>query len=268
MTTTGRADVTPSLGADVIHSLQGIVRWSVDVFVSLLESLLTVERKTSKGVPAPQAVQDYISETKSTAFHLLLCSYSRTFLRYLAIYLARYFKLQGHKIIVSHALLEKQQMKELARLGETLPFKLDAMLNLMVETEKSILEAYAKTNTSERSRAEIELIMLTECTLPHQLNDALINLMTNTLPKLTSDLDMGKLYFWDTAWLRLTTRGSEEPRYDALRKTLLKDGAKLRRCRRCNSAMQDVTAEANLSLPPWLQAASRQCVCTCAWYLP
>ena len=270
MTTTGRADATPSLGADVVHSLQGIVRWSVDVFVSLLESLLTVERKTNKGVPAPQAVQEYISETKSTAFHLLLCSYSRTFLRYLAIYLGRYFKLQGQKIAVSHALLEKQQMIELARLGETLPFKLDAMLSLMVETEKSISEAYAHTKTSERSRAEIELIMLTECTLPPQLNEALTKLMTTTLPKLTPDLDMGKLFFWDTAWLRLTTRGSEEPRYDALRKTPLKEGAKLRRCRRCNSAMQDVapTTEANLSLPPWLQAASRQCVCTCAWYLP
>jgi mediator of RNA polymerase II transcription subunit 16 len=270
MTTTGRAEATPSLGADVVHSLQGIVRWSVDVFVSLLESLLTVERKTSKGVPAPQAVQEYISETQSTAFHMLLCSYSRTFLRYLAIYLGRYFKLQGQKIAVSHALLEKQQMIELARLGETLPFKLDAMQNLIVETEKSISEAYTHTKTPERSRAEIELIMLTECTLPPQLNEALTNLMTNTLPKLTPDLDMGKLFFWDTAWLRLTTRGSEEPRYDALRKTLLKEGAKLRRCRRCNSAMQDVapTTEANLSLPPWLQAASRQCVCTCAWYLP
>jgi mediator of RNA polymerase II transcription subunit 16 len=270
MTTTGRADATPSLGADVVHSLQGIVRWSVDVFVSLLEALLTVERKTSKGVPAPQAVQEYISETKSTAFHLLLCSYPRTFLRYLAIYLGRYFKLQGQKIAVSHALLEKQQMIELARLGETLPFKLDAMLSLMVETEKSISEAYAHTKTTERSRAEIELIMLTECTLPPQLNEALTNLMTVTLPKLTPDLDMGKLYFWDTAWLRLTTRGSEEPRYDALRKTLLKEGVKLRRCRRCSSAMQDVaaTTEALQSLPPWLQAAQRQCVCTCAWYLP
>jgi len=270
MTTIGRADATPSLGADVVHSLQGIVRWSVDIFVSLLESLLTVERKTNQGVAAPQAVQDYISETKSTAFHLLLCSYSRTFLRYLAIYLTRYFKLQGQKIAISHSLLEKQQMFELARLGETLPFKLDAILALIMETEKSISEAYTHSKTTERSRAEIELIMLTECTIPHQLNDSLTNLMSTILPKLTPDLDMGKLYFWDTAWLRLTTRGSEEPRYDALRKTLLKDGAKLRRCRRCNSAMQDVaaTTEANLSLPPWLQAAQRQCVCTCAWYLP
>lgn len=270
MTTTGRADATPSLGADVVHSLQGIVRWSVDVFVSLLESLLTVERKTSTGVPAHQAVQDYISATKSPNFHLLLCSYSRTFLRYLAIYLTRYFKLQGQKIAVSHALLERQQMIELARLGETLPFKLDAILSLIVETEKSISEAYAHANTPERSRNEIELVTLTECSLPPQLNEALTNLMTVALPKLTPDLDMGKLYFWDTAWLRLTTRGSEEPRYDALRKTLLKDGAKLRRCRRCNSAMQDIaaTTEANLSLPPWLQAAQRQCVCTCAWYLP
>jgi hypothetical protein len=94
--------------------------------------------------------------------------------------------------------------------------------------------------------------------------------MTTTLPKLTPELDIGKLYFWDTTWLALTPRGGEEPRYDALKKTPLREGARLRRCRRCNSAMEDVfaTPEASRDLPPWLQAAQRQCVCTCAWYLP
>ena len=57
---------------------------------------------------------------------------------------------------------------------------------------------------------------------------------------------------------------------EALKKTPLREGARLRRCRRCNSAMEDVfaTPEASRDLPPWLQAAQRQCVCTCAWYLP
>lgn len=270
MTTIGRAEQTPGLGADVVHGLHGLVKWSVDVFISILEALLTVERKTSQGVPAPEAVQAYITETKSPAFHLLLCSYPRTFLRYLAIYLTRYFKLQGQKIATSRALLEKAQMLELARLGETLPYKLDAVLSLVVETEKGILESYTTSSTSERSRAEIELSMITECTLPTQLHGALTNLMATTLPKFTPELDIGKLYFWDTTWLLLTPRGGEEPRYDALKKTLLKEGVRLRRCRRCNSAMEDgaATTEANRELPPWLQAAQRQCVCTCAWYLP
>lgn len=270
MTTIGRAEATPGLGADVVHGLQGLVRWSIDVFISILEALLTVERKIKQGASAPQAVQDYINETKSPAIHLLLCSYSRTFLRYLAIYLTRYFKLQGQKIAHSRSLLEKQQMLELARLGETLPFKIDNMLGLVVETEKAISESYTQSNTNERSRAEIELSMITDCSLPPQLHDALAKVLSSTLPKFTPDLDMGKLYFWDTAWLRLTARGSEEPRYDALKKTPLKEGVKLRRCRRCNSAMEDVaaTTEANRDLPPWLQAAQRQCVCTCAWYLP
>jgi mediator of RNA polymerase II transcription subunit 16 len=270
MTTIGRAEATPGLGADVVHSLHGAVRWSVDVYISILEALLTVERKTSQGVPAAEAVQAYITETKSPAFHLLLCSYSRTFLRYLAIYLTRYFKLQGQKIGSSRALQEKAQMLELARLGETLPYKLSAILDLVMDTEKGIMEAYTQTNTSERSRGEIELSMITECAVPTQIHGALNNLMATTLPKLTPELDIGKLYFWDTTWLQLTPRGGEGPRYDALKKTPLRDGVRLRRCRRCNSAMEDVaaTTEANRDLPPWLQAAQRQCVCTCAWYLP
>lgn len=270
MTTIGRAEATPGLGADIVHGLQGLVRWSIDVFISILEALITVQRKTNQGIPAAQAMQDYITQTKSPWIHLLLCSYSRTFLRYMAVYLGRYFKLQGQKISNSRALLEKQQMLELAHLGEKLPFKIDAILGLVKDTEKAIAEAFTSTNTPERSRGEIELAMITECSIPQQLHEALTNLMTTTLPKVTPDLDMGKLYFWDTEWLRLTPRGSVEPRYDALKKTPLKEGAKLRRCRRCNSAMEDVaaTTEANRDLPPWLQAAQRQCVCTCAWYLP
>jgi mediator of RNA polymerase II transcription subunit 16 len=270
MTTIGRAEATPGLGADIVHGLHGLVKWSVDVFISILEALLTVERQTTRGVPAHEAIQSHISSTKNPAIHLLLCSYPRTFLRYLAIYLTRYFKLQGQKIATSRALLEKAQMLELARLGETLPYKLDAVLSLVVETEKALLESYTQSHTSERSRAEIELSMLTEATLPPQLHSALANLMTTTLPKLTPELDIGKLYFWDTTWLALTPRGGEEPRYDALKKVLLRDGARLRRCRRCNSAMEDLvaTTEGNRELPPWLLAAQRQCVCSCAWYLP
>jgi mediator of RNA polymerase II transcription subunit 16 len=270
MTTIGRADMTPGLGADVVHSLHGAVRWSVDVFISILEALLTIERKTSQGVPAAEAIQAYITETQSPAIHLLLCSYPRTFLRYLGIYLGRYFKLQGQKINNSRALQEKAQMLELARLGETLPYKLDTIDKLVGDIEHSIKESYTHTNTSERTRSEIEVAMITECAIPTQLHGALNTLMTTTLPKLTPELDIGKLYFWDTTWLALTPRGGEEPRYDALKKTPLREGARLRRCRRCNSAMEDVfaTPEASRDLPPWLQAAQRQCVCTCAWYLP
>lgn len=271
MTTTGRAESLPGLGAEVVHSLRGLVRWSADIFVFILEALLTVNRKTSTGTPAPKAIQDYINETNSPAFHLLLCSYSRTFLRYLANYLPRYFKVLGQKIHGSRTLLEKQQLFELARLGETMPFKFDAVHAFVAGTEKAVSDAYSQTHTADRVRAEIELTMLTECSLPDQLHPALAHLMTSALPKLTPDLDIGKLYFWDTAWLSLQPRGgTQKPLYDALKKTPIKEGAKLRRCRRCDSAMEDVavTTEANRDLPPWLQAAQRQCVCTCAWYLP
>lgn len=279
MTTIGRAEHLPTLGADVVHSLRGLVRWSADIFVFILEALLAVNRKTSTGTPSSKAIQDYIASTNSPAFHLLLCSYSRTFLRYLANYLPRYFKLLGQKVHGSRTLLEKQQLFELAKLGETMPFKFDAVHGLVVETEKAVSDAYSQSNTADRPRAEIELTMLTECTLPDQLHPALNSLMTSTLPKLTPDLDIGKLYFWDTAWLHLRTRGGsgsgsgkagKTPLYDALKKTPIREGAKLRRCRRCDSAMEDVavTTEANRDLPPWLQAAQRQCVCTCAWYLP
>lgn len=270
MTTTGHAEKIPGLGSEVVHSLRGLVKWTVDLFVFILEALITTSRKMRDGTPAPKAVQDYITETNSPAFHLLLCSYSRTWLRWLATYLPRYFKVLSQKIPLSRALVEKQQLHELARLGETLPFKIDATHGLIAATEKSVLESYSHSNTSNHSRSELELNMLTECNIPDQLHEALTTLMTTTLPKLTPDLDIGKIYFWDTIWLHLQSRASEQPRYDAMRKLPLKDGAKLRRCRRCNSAMEDlaITTEANRDLPPWLQVAQRQCVCTCAWYLP
>ena len=87
----------------------------------------------------------------------------------------------------------------------------------------------------------------------------------------TIDIEAPVSRVWElVSDLRNMPRWSPQCRKTFVRGGVLKEGAKLRRCRRCNSAMQDVapTTEANLSLPPWLQAASRQCVCTCAWYLP
>ncbi|KAM0722911.1 hypothetical protein Q7P37_001109 [Cladosporium fusiforme] len=263
MTTTGHAEKIAALSSETVHSLRGLVKWTVDLFVFILEALVTTSRKMRDGTPAPKAIQDYISETKSPAFHLLLCSYSRTWLRWLATYLPRYFKVLSQKIPTSRALLEKQQLHELARLGETLPFKIDATHALIAATEKSVLESYSHANTPDRARSELELAMLTECNIPEQLHEALTTLMTTTLPKLTPDLELGKIYFWDTTWLHLQARATElPPRYDAMRKTPLKEGVKLRRCRRCNSAMEDlaITTEANRDLPTWLQVAQRQCV--------
>lgn len=270
MTTIGRSESIPGLGTEVFHGLRGLVKWSVDMFVFILEALLTVSRKTSTGVPAAQAVQDYLKETTSPAFHLLLCSFTRTFLRYSAIYLPRYFKMLGSKVPASRSLSEKQNLLDIARLGETMPFKFDGLHGLIVETEKAILASYASANTTDRSRAELELTMITECNIPDQLHEALSNIVSTTLPKLVPDLDIGKIYFWDTAWLRLRARWLETSKFDALTKLPLREGVKLRRCRRCNSAMEEVaiSSEVNRDLPPWLQAAQRQCVCTCAWYLP
>lgn len=263
------------LGPDVIHSLRGLARWSVDVFISILHGLLAVSRQVTTGLSAPDAVNKYISSTGSVAINLLLCSYPRSTLRWLAVFLPRYFKIVGAVHPRSRSLLEKQQLMETAKLGEAsnLPFKFDAMHGFLGEVDKAIQDSYTQAGIQDRARQETELSMLTTCSIPECLHSALTSIITTSLPKLFPDLDMAKIYFWDTTWLRLQSKKDmekSEPRYDALRKIPIPQGARLRLCRRCGSAMEDIAPEPEKirDLPPWLQAAQRSCVCTCSWYLP
>lgn len=269
-------------GPDVIHSLRGLARWSVDVFISILHALLAASRRVANDASAAEAVSKYIEDTGNVAINLLLCSYPRSTLRLLASFVPRYFKIVGAVQQRSRSLLEKQQLMETAKLGEAsnLPFKFDAIHGFLGEVDKAIQEAYTQAGVQDRARQETELSMLTTCSIPASLHSALTSIISSSLPKLIPDLDMGKIYFWDTTWLRLSPKATQtsslnndqdsEPRYDALRKIPIPQGANLRLCRRCGSAMEDIAREPEKvrELPPWLQTAQRSCVCTCSWYLP
>jgi mediator of RNA polymerase II transcription subunit 16 len=257
-----------NINAVIMHSLRGLVRWAIDVYVLVLNALFEINTRTSNTKSAVQAAEEYTTEENSPAILLLLCSYSRAMLRFLAMYLPRYLKILQAVIPRSRSVLEKHQLSELLKHSESLPFRWDTVATLLGEVDKAVYEAFAQPN-AQLTRTEMELDLLTNCIVPTALHSALETIVNKVFDKHRNDLDLCALLFTDTSWLHLnpSTAGGNT---DALRKIPIPTGAKVRLCRRCNSKMEDLISSADevRSLPPWLAAGQRQCVCTCSWYLP
>lgn len=269
MSTATRQD---TLNPTLLHSVRGLVRWGIDVQVLVIKALLEISNRTSPTKSAAQAAAEYSNEENNPAIYLLLCSYPRTLLRYLGLYLQRYFKILQAVLPRSKSVLEKQQLLEVLKLQETMPFRWDfisASNSILNGVEKAVHEAYATANTQQVARGDMELQMITDCAIPATLHPALENMVGRIFDKHRRDIELSALYFWDTSWLHLHAVG-KEPNFDALRKLPLTKNMKLRRCRRCHSSMQDVATsqEETRELPQWLNATQRSCVCTCAWYIP
>lgn len=274
MSATARPD---ALNSTIMHSVRGLVHWAIDALVLVLKALFEIGNKTSPTKTAAQAAEEYSREENNPAIHLLLCSYPRTLLRFLGLYLPRYFKILQAVLPRSKSILEKQQLSETIKLAESMPFRwetIGAPTGILNEIEKAVQEAYLQANTHNIARGDVELQMLTSCNIPETLHPALDNMTSAIFPKHRAELDLSALYFWDTTWLRLpAVKHREDPtaeHFDALRKLPLTASMKLRRCRRCFSAMEDVAASHDeiRELPQWLSTTQRSCVCTCAWYIP
>lgn len=250
---------------DAIASLHGVAKWSLDLFSSLLDDLLAVSR--TPAIPAHEAFETHIATTRSPTLHLLLCSYPRVLLRFLAMYLPRLAGAARNVLPRARNLLDKTHLQSTVALFEPdkLPFRFDQLNSLIAEADKAVQEAYAPH--PERTR-ETELDMLTSASLPETIHPVLTHLLETTLPSITPALNIPELYFRDTTWLRLEPMVPQT--VDAVRKVPIPAACKVRKCRRCGSVMEDLGTEPERlrGLAPWVQQAQRQCVCTCAWYLP
>ncbi|OQO05141.1 hypothetical protein B0A48_08161 [Cryoendolithus antarcticus] len=196
-----------------LHSLRGLAIWSLELFTASLATLFTVHSifvAKPNETPAT-ALASHIASSSSPLLHLVLCSYPRTLLRYLALALTRYFKLVASSLVNSPSLLIKTDLLETISKIKTLPFRLEILAapdGLLGEIDRVVGEAYAVSTIGPRERAEAELTMLFSPApdLPTSLNGAVKSIWTRILPKYTGEMDLGALYFYDTAGLILQSR--------------------------------------------------------------
>lgn len=134
--------------------------------------------------------------------------------------------------------------------------------------ELSIKEVYISTNTTDLDRQHTEKDMLVSAAIPSMLIPAVESFLTKTLDEFRDEVNELELYFTDISWLGLSDdRRSDvwktDHVLDALRKVVLPQEARLRRCTRCCAVMEDVYPPRGSS--PWMTTMQRTCYCGDWW---
>ena len=279
--------------ADFLVSLRGNIRWGCDVLVYITNYLITLKRSLGanptslSGAAIAQAFAADITLSQTPVLHLLLCTWTRCYIRFLNAFIPKY--LQATSRVPATSVAEKQLLDETFAFGTHLPFKFKDFDPFIAEVDTAVREAYTTQSVPAERRQEIELGLITGTGIPVELQPAIWTIVGTTLPKFMQHVDLAALYFRDTDWVGIEggsigpggeadAEGGEDGDgggqdidgdgtrlYDVIRKLPLPKHAKLRRCRRCPAVMEDLPPSQARDQPSWYSHAQRHCVCGNYW---
>ena len=158
--------------------------------------------------------------------------------------------------------------REVAAIFAKSPVPIHIFEKVLEDVEKNIRSIYDSNQIPEAERKDIEKNMLISGAVPPKLWPAMEALLTKTLTSIEDDIDRAGLYFHDLSWLGLSDdRASDQwrkaHRLDVIRKIGLPAGAKVKRCTRCCSVMEDAAPQKGTT--SWLMSLWRNCVCGNWW---
>lgn len=280
----------PNVQPELATSLRGNVRWGCDLLVYLTNYVVNMKRKLDKDSSSldaaviTQAFSDDIAETQSPVLHLLLCTWTRCYVRFLNSFIPKYLTFSAKPGKVDRSVAEKQLMEETFKFGTSLPFTYAAFEPFVIAIDTAVRDAYTSQSVQSERRVEIELSLLTGAAIPVELHPAIETIMDVALPKFMEQIDSAALYFRDTSWIGIDPTPTvvyevediadatgilkkAAVMYDVIRKLPLAKGTRLRRCRRCPAVMEDLTPERARELPTWFTHAQRHCACGNYWIL-
>ena len=236
---------------EVLHSLTGVIRFSIDLIAYIIDSLLELRKhpRLSSSTPLTKdALQSVLIEQNSPALALLLSSTPRTLLHHNLRALRGLLTSSTKHLTPTTPLARKQAFTAVISLIETGAIvKVTAFERLVSEVDTAIKKAYATrtpaTTDADRADAERRLLIegiLPDCFLtPHSVLEGLLGPSVThqtghptdtttvcSLDRLRKDVDLGRLYFKDFSWLEVsddlqTRRWSQSHRVDAMRKTVM-----------------------------------------------
>ena len=170
-------------------------------------------------------------------------------------------------IASANSLLERQQLSEVCQHFQDLPFKVEALGHGLSVLEIATRSMYSEGNISPDRRSEIEIALICDGIIPEEMLQPAKLLLDSILPKFFDTIDAARLFFWDTDWLVLSGRtplSSGARKYDVIRKLPLRDGMRIRTCRRCGFRSEDVVPEVVKEQLAQTQFANKPCICFCA----
>lgn len=261
------------LPVEHISSVHGLVNWGVDIIVYIHNALLSAKDTASRDLskPARGVFENYMIENNNPAFLLLLCSYPRTYLKLLSQLLPRAIKMSQSLRDRARSLQERQHLTQVGMLEKSVPFSFEAFKTFLDHTETAMHTGPPATSTKPGQAAPSpDLVMSISGNFPEELEQPLRALLISAIPALLQDADWTKVYFHDCSWLGLGGQQSFKAAqsYDVLKKTFLPKHAAIRRCRRCQSVMEDVTIERPREVAQWYLVSQRYCICMCQWFIP
>ncbi|KAF4556924.1 Mediator complex subunit 16-like protein [Elsinoe fawcettii] len=252
------ATVTPKdqPKADAVVALGPSVKWCIDLCVHILDDFAEAMKTPVTSPPTKPA---------SITVLILLASTPRALLRMTLELLKLYFPKMAQ--CSPTTIQQRVALQELSAYSRTLPIKLPHLESVMAEVDSGVRQAYNSAKLASAARVEHEVRMLVDGEVPDVLQPVVEHVFSQKIAgKVVDGIDRGALWAWDTSSLGLKEGRRREGRWDVVRKMPVREGTKVRVCKRCGSLMEDVwLAQERQGLPTWLQNAQRSCVCLGYW---
>ncbi|KAI9840522.1 MAG: mediator complex subunit [Thelocarpon superellum] len=249
---------------EVLQSLFGILKWSVDVNNFLVDELLALGDLLRGQLDDVDFIQRTLRETNSCALLLILGSVSRTFLRYNARALHGLSSASHKGVQATQRGDQKQAFTSVMGVIDTSPVKVSQLERMLAELDNEMKTAYQTFNLSEAERSIAEKTLLVHAQVAKPFQPVIKKLFSTTLDALRREIDPAAIYFADYSWLGL----SDDRRTDAYRRSRLVDcmkkvpispGVPLRRCTRCCAYMEDAAPGKTTSA--YMASLQKACFC-------
>ncbi|KAI9655337.1 MAG: mediator complex subunit [Bathelium mastoideum] len=257
------------LDPSVVTLISGITKWMLDLIAFMMDELFTLSDALRGHEISKDKLSQEIKRLNTPALHLMLQSIPRMLVRFNCQYLALALN-NAHKTgQQAEDPAERRAIAEYLALFNEAPVKLHHFRRMIDEAEGWIKRIY-NDSFGEEARVEAERSMLVSGALPDALMPVAKHLLTSTMERLRSEMDPAKIYFHDLRWLDLTDDQAsemllEKQKYDVHMKKPIGPKARLRRCTRCRSLMDDTPNQSKVPSAAWLALLEKSCVCASNW---
>lgn len=158
--------------------------------------------------------------------------------------------------------------REIGDIFSRSPVPIHLFEKVIADVETSVRDIYESNQISDAERKDIEKKMLITGSVSPKLWPAIESLLTKTLKSVREDINRATLYFHDISWIglsddRASDQWRKEHRLDIVRKIQVPTRAKVKRCTRCCSVMEDSAPQRGTT--GWLVNMWRNCVCGNWW---
>ena len=260
---------TSPLDPNVVTLISGITKWMLDLVTFMMDELFALSDALRGSELTKATITQEINRLNTPALHLVLQSIPRMLVRFNCQYLVLALG-NAHKAgQQTEDPADRRAISEYLALFNEAPVKLQHFRKMIDEAEVWIKRTY-NDSLPEETRVEAEKAMLVSGALPDVLMPVAKHLLTQTMDRLHAEMDPAKIYFHDVRWLGLTDDEAsrmllQKQKFDVHMKKPIGLKARLRRCTRCRSLMDDTPNQTRLPSAAWLALLEKSCICANNW---